>query len=388
MALTYADATMARSLLPPHLQGHVQVDTQRNTVSVTAPLELRTTIVGQLRRIDVPVPPSNVGAPDHFEMRVVKLNHTTAATAMNLLPEGIVGFTRADETTNALSISAPPALVHGILNDIAAIDTPRAHIMLDARVVVLERNDLLDFGADFEWPQVQAGTVASDAVDFPYEVRIGYTPDRSFTNALTLTLNLMSRNDEATIIASPQVLAQDGVEAEIRVTTEEYVQITSENGAYIRSDLEQIETGTILRITPQVGRDAKITLDMVLEVSDVIARGEQNLPVVSRRIATSKVQLFNGGTAAVAGLIDSRTQTSRNGLPGASGLPLLGRAFRTDGLNHQARQVAIFVTANLVGQDGQEFKVGRQVPPSLGVVNEDAFRMELEAALDSLRVME
>ncbi len=124
---------------------------------------------------------------------------------------------------------------------------------------------------------------------------------------------MLTPNNEATIIASPQVLAQDGKEAEIKVTTEEYFQITAEAGAFLRADLEKIETGTILRITPQVGPNGELTLDMNIEVSDVIARGEENLPVVSRRTARSTIQIENGGTAAVAGLVDTRAQYGKFG---------------------------------------------------------------------------
>jgi type II secretory pathway component GspD/PulD (secretin) len=225
----------------------------------------------------------------------------------------------------------------------------------------------------------------ADGLGFPWEMMIGYSPNREFTDALSLTLNLLTQNDEATIIASPQVLAQDGKEAEIKVTTEEYFQITSEAGAFLRADLEKIETGTILRITPQVGGDGKLTLDMNIEVSDVVARGKENLPVISRRTARSTVQIESGGTAAIAGLLDSRSQFGKAGVPGASGLPLLGRAFRTDTLNHQARQVAVFVTATSVDPD--ESRLGSaKVGPHVATVNTEVYRQELQAALDALNV--
>jgi type II secretory pathway component GspD/PulD (secretin) len=296
------------------------------------------------------------------------------------LPVALQPYVRADEESNTLAVSAPDVLLGGILKDIAAIDMPRQHVMLEAKVVVLERVDLLDFGAGWNWPTIEAGAAVGDLADWPWEVRIGYTPDREFTNALSLTLNLLTENSEATVIASPQVLAQDGRPAEIRVT----IQITAENGTFISADLETIETGTILTITPQVGPNGELTLDMSIEVSDVIARGDQNLPVVSRRRSNSTVQIQSGGTAAVAGLVDTRSRVGESGVPGASSLPLLGRAFRTDTLNHQARQVAVFITATLVDEDGRKFMAGRKHPPPIHVTNEARYRAELEAALERL----
>lgn len=278
-------------------------------------------------------------------------------------------------------------MLPGVLADIRTIDVPRKHVMLDARVVVLERVDLLDFGGEWKWPTLTAGTVVGDAVKWPWELRIGHAPDREFTQALSLTLNLLTANHEGTIIASPQVMAQDGRQAEIRVTTEEWFQITADVGTFLRADLREIETGTILLITPRIGPKGDLTLDMNIEVSDVISRGQQNLPVVSRRTARSTFQIESGGTAAVAGLVDTRSLTGSEGVPGVSNIPLLGHAFRTDSLNHRARQVAVFVTATVVGEGEYQFETGRRRPPAVGAeIDEALFRLELESVLDQLPV--
>jgi type II secretory pathway component GspD/PulD (secretin) len=388
VALNYVKAATARTLLPEDMQRYVRVDSERNTLAITAPLGSRDEILQQIARLDVPRQPGSFDVPDAYRTKVVKLENARAVATLALLPESLRTFVRADEESNTLAVSAPPVLLPGLLKDIAAIDVERRHIMLDAKVVVLERQDLLNFGAGWKWPELKLGASLSDLPGVPWELRIGYSPDREFTNALSLTLNLLSQNDEATIIASPQVLAQDGRKAEIRVTTEEYFPITAQAGTitYVQSQLQKIETGTILGITPQVGPDGKLTLDMEIEVSDVVARGDQGLPVVSRRIAKSTVQIENGGTAAVAGLVNTRSQTGQSGVPGSNSVPLLGHAFRTDTLNHRAQQVAVFVTATIVDEGSHSFETGRsKLPPAVPPPDPVAFRSDLEAALDRLQ---
>lgn len=382
-ALEFIRAERARDLLPDNLQRYVRVDPDRNTVAITAREENRREVIGLLRSLDVERGPSRAELPDIYPVHLVKLQHARAESAMNLLPEAAVTYVRADEESNTLSISAPSQLVGDIRHSINTIDSPKPHVMLDARVVALEQGNLLDFGTDFQWPQIQSGTVFGDApdADFPWEVRIGYTPDRQFTNALSLTLNFLSANEEATVISSPQVLAQDGSSSAIRVTTEEFFEIGSDDAAFARAQLEEIETGTILSITPQIGGSGELTLNMDLEVSDVVGRGEGNLPVVSRRSAQSTVRIQDGGTAAVAGLVDTRAQSSSSGVPGIRSVPLLGRLFGSENLDHRARQVAIFVTANIVDEDGQRFRTGAQPAPKIRDISDDQFRAELEAAL-------
>lgn len=383
-ALEFIRSENARSLLPSNLQRYVRIDPERNTIAITAPGKNRVEILSMLRRLDVPRAPASTDAPDVHRTRIVKLQHARAENTLALLPAALSDYVRADAESNTLAVSAPRHLVDGIMADIHSIDVPRRHVMLDARVVVLERADLLDFGTDFRWPQVSAGGAFADNIDFPWAVRIGYSPSREFTNALSLTLNFLSTNQQATIISSPQVLAQDGITSEIRVTTEEFFQIVAEDAVFARAQLEQIETGTILSITPRVGGNGGLTLDMNLEVSDVVGRGNDNLPVVSRRTAQSTVRIEDGGTAAVAGLVDTRSQMQQRGIPGTQSVPLLGRLFGTESLNHQARQVAIFVTATIVSEDGQRFQTGSQPAPVIRNVSDEQYRAELEAALSGM----
>ena len=381
MALGYVSAENARALLPARLQRHVRVDAERNSVSVSGPPAARQEAIELIRRLDRPLPPQNTDGRDVYDTRLVKLDHITAEAVMNLLPERLSEYVRADTTSNAISVSAPPDAARQIHADIMEFDQPREHIMLEARVVVLDTNALLDIGTNVQAPGLAAGLNRTDGGNEISEIALGYTSGRAFTNALQLSLDLLSENNEATVVASPQVLAQDGLESVIRVTTAEFFQILQENDSFIRSDLEEIETGTVLRITPQVGRAGTLTLDMELEVSDVVARGEQNLPVVNRRTVENTVQIENGGTAAVAGLSDLRRQQGESGVPGLRFLPFLGRS---DSARSQSRQVAIFVTATLVGPEDRRFRTGRSRPPSLGTVEEEAFRAELAGALDMM----
>ncbi|MBY6117438.1 secretin and TonB N-terminal domain-containing protein [Antarctobacter heliothermus] len=388
ISLKNISAEAARSLLPENLQVFVRADASRNMIALTAPKKAASVIVRQLRELDRPGPALSLNAPTPYRTKLVKLNHVPVSSLINILPEAFAGYVKADATSNSISVAAPEHVAANILSSIYRFDVPRQHVMLEARIVVMDKTDTLNFGGDVQWPTIQVGFNDTFKSGFDYELSVGYLRTPAFTKALSMSLNLLSQNDEATIVASPKVLAQDGVASEIKVTTEEYIQIDGEQDGFVRGQLEQIETGTILNITPTVGANGVLTLELDLEVSDVVSRGAQGLPVVSRRTAKSTVQLQNGGTAAVAGLVDNRTQIGSRGFPGSRKLPLLGRAFRTDSLRHDARQVAIFVTATLVDADGNRVAALRSRPKKITRVAEDLFRAELEHALIELGALQ
>ena len=137
---------------------------------------------------------------------------------MALLPKPVQDYVQADDDTNALAVSAPDFMVNG-------------HPRLDRARSTCRASRCCSAPASSRWSAATCSTSAargrgrrsaprtlvSDAVKWPWELRIGYTPDREFTDALSLTLNLLSQNNEATIISNPQVMAEDGKEAQIKV---------------------------------------------------------------------------------------------------------------------------------------------------------------------------
>ena len=291
----------------------------------------------------------------------VKLNYIKAEVAEKLLSPVFKNYVQANTDTGTIVITAPQPLIDRIESDLRKIDKAPRHVMLDARVVVMQNSDLLNLGIKWGWPQIQAGIFSNSALhsgsppaggSWPWGIQIGYATGATFTNALTLSLDLLEKNGEATIVSSPQVMAQDGKEAEIRITTEEYFslvpKVTSGSSYYYnRSELEKIEYGTILNIIPHIGENGDITLEMKIEVSDVALRTD-DYPVVTRRIVKNTMRIQDGGTVTVAGLKKSETYKDYQKVPGASGIPLIGGLFKDKSEKSTSQQVAIFVTARLI----------------------------------------
>jgi type II secretory pathway component HofQ len=294
--------------------------------------------------------------------RRLKLSYVKADMAASLLSTHFQKYVQAEPEGNTILVTAPSPLVDRIVEDLKQIDQVPTHVLLDARIVIIERGDLLNLGVEWGWPKIQAGIFSNNAKggagvlpDFggkwPWGVQIGYAPDATFTNSLELALNLLAQNQELRTLAKPQVLAQDGKEAQMKVMTEEYYMLTAQTQTtyYQYSEMQEIESGTSLQITPHIGDNNDITLEISVEVSDSIARGsETDLPVVTRRTAQNTVRIKDGGTVALAGLTENRTRTDERRVPGLSKLPLIGKLFESTNRENSSREIAVFVTARIV----------------------------------------
>jgi hypothetical protein len=293
------------------------------------------------------------------ETRYLQLNHRVPQTVKDLLPLQFQQYVQAEASSTTdpndqghfLVITAPTAIVNRIIEIVRNLDLSRRQVLLDARVVAMERGNLLNLGVEWDMPSVQAGGFY-DGDNWLKALQVGYSSDSTFTSSLMATLNLLESTSQADIVSNPQVVAQDGRQAQLRSIQEEWFMMSDNQSdvlGYSRAELQKIESGTTLTITPRIGDSNSIELEMSVEVSDSVAKGrESDLPIVTRRQARNSVTVQNGGTVAVAGLTENRTRELDRRVPVLGSLPVVGRLFRNNNNDKSTREVAVFVTATLV----------------------------------------
>lgn len=304
------------------------------------------------------------------EPRLINLQYLAATAAQQMLPENLRPYVIPDPSGHALSVVAPREIIEKIEAVLAAMDLPPRQIMLEARIVVMQIAGSARLGTAWDWPGAKAGARTNDATwsDIAWVATAGLTPAGELTNSLMVNLDFLAANDEATTVANPRVLAYEGREARIAVLTEEYFKILTED-FYQRSTLEKVETGILLKLTPRIGDGGDISMDIETEVSDVVARGDQDLPVVTRRTTKSRALVPDQGTIVISGLTDQRERKSRRKVPLLGHLPLVGRLFTLSVSEKRESQVAVFITPRIVEAPRPEeagIAVSRRRAPLVG----------------------
>ena len=111
--------------------------------------------------------------------------------------------------------------------------------------------------------------------------------------------------------------------------------------------------GVKLEFTPFVNSDGTIRLKVAPEVSaldytnEVVIAGYA-LPALSTRRAETEIELQDGQTFGISGILDNRTTDSLSKMPGIGDIPILGQLFRSKNLNRSTMELVVIVTPKII----------------------------------------
>ncbi|HWJ95517.1 MAG TPA: type II and III secretion system protein family protein [Telluria sp.] len=157
------------------------------------------------------------------------------------------------------------------------------------------------------------------------------------------------------VLAEPNVMAISGQEGSFLAGGKFYIPVAQENN---RVSLEEKEFGVGLRFTPTVLSGGRINLRVAPEVSELSREGvgltaggtgaSAILPVITTRRASTTVQLYDGQSFAIGGLIKNNLVTNQKGLPVLAEVPILGALFRSTDYQQDRTELVFVITARLV----------------------------------------
>jgi pilus assembly protein CpaC len=167
-------------------------------------------------------------------------------------------------------------------------------------------------------------------------------------------LSLLERKGLAQVLAEPSLLATSGQTATYLVGGEFPVPVSQGSGvAGGGITIEYREFGVRLSLTPTVLSRDRISLKIAPEVSDLdftnaVQIGGVATPALRVRRTDTTVELGDGESFVISGLISSSANDSVDKVPWLGDLPVIGALFRSARINKEARELIMVVTPNLV----------------------------------------
>ena len=197
----------------------------------------------------------------------------------------------------------------------------------------------------------------------------------------TMMLRFLEEERLGRVLAEPKLVTMSGQEASFLAGGEYPFQQIDSNG---NIGIQFKDFGVGLRFTPVVGSDGMITLKVapsVTDIADVVTTATGPQAVFSTRKLESMVQLRDGQTLALAGLLQDNLSEVVSKVPLLGDIPILGALFRSTNFQHKKTDLLIAVTPHLVKpvQEGKLSFPGEFIKPP------NRFEQYLEGKLEGRR---
>jgi len=180
-----------------------------------------------------------------------------------------------------------------------------------------------------------------------------------------LTIDAQKGDGLLKILAEPTIMAISGQEASFLAGGKIFIPVKTGNNGEI--SLEEKEFGVSVKFLPTVLEGGRINLKVAPEVSDlnrqgvgISATGSSTtaiLPSFTTRRASTTVQLFDGQSFAIGGLIKNNVTANINAFPILGEVPVLGALFRSSDFQTDRSELVFIVTPHLVKPLPADYKL-------------------------------
>lgn len=357
---------------------HLRTQTILALVLLLAPLALRAEVVqvgtGQqeLLRTDDRISRVAMGDPAIAGVNVLNV-HEVMVTGKQRGDTSLMVWTDgADEPRRYSIVVGSGDLPDVLLDDKRA--ALRTQVQTDIRIAEVSRSALRQIGFNFisnpageqavrVSPPGSSGGVENLGSGLNLLSSTGFQPIGDAFNLLLSDsdqdtaglLSILERRGLMRTLAQPSLVAMSGQTATFLAGGEFPIPVTQGGGGGSATSItiEFKEFGIRLALTPTVLQEDRIVLKVAPEVSELdfdsgVTLQGITVPGVRVRRTDTTVELGDGETFVISGLVDQNLAATVDKVPGLGDLPILGAFFRSTSYDRQDRELIMIVTPHLV----------------------------------------
>jgi type II secretory pathway component GspD/PulD (secretin) len=289
--------------------------------------------------------------------------HLSTDELQALIPEGLTQYVRVVQKRNIIVVEGPREINERVLNQMAKADQPIPQVVLEAIICVVAPDSGFRFGLDWNHVlSIEGGEVLNVGLS-----GLGLSAKGSSLGArdafedfavTSFFLRLLAQQGYLSIRAAPRVMAKDGEKAEISIARETFFSVQPPNSQqfFFSPNIEKVEAGISLNITPVIRGDsiqvqierAEVSEDIRTSDPSQITTNNNNFPLINRRRVATTVNVQDGQTIVIGGLMQRQVVDRESRIPVLSDIPWIGNVFRTIEKQEREAEVAIFISPRIV----------------------------------------
>ncbi|WP_241277109.1 type II and III secretion system protein family protein [Burkholderia cenocepacia] len=245
----------------------------------------------------------------------------------------------------------------GVLN-MLNVTSPQ-QVMLEVKVAEVSKTLINQMGSAFNiqggfgsW----SGALVSNLLA---GVASGAVFNKANNRPFSIAADAQNTDNLVKILAEPNLVTISGQEATFLAGGKIFIPIPQSSGNGTSSiTLQEEEFGVALKFTPTVLANGRISLKVAPEVSELSQTGvtlsatniggTSILPLITTRRASTTVQMSDGESFAIGGLIKDNATGALKAIPGVGEVPVLGALFRSTSFQQDRTELIFLITPHLV----------------------------------------
>jgi type IV pilus assembly protein PilQ len=164
---------------------------------------------------------------------------------------------------------------------------------------------------------------------------------------LDVALSALEASGNGRILSTPRVSTLNNVEAEMTQGVQIPLQTISNNTVTV----DFRDAALTLKVTPQITASDTVIMKVALENSTPDfsrAAGPAAIPPINTQRALTTLLVNDGQTTVIGGIYTSNQQTSKDGTPGLSSIPIISWLFKREGVRDESNELLIFITPRII----------------------------------------
>lgn len=257
------------------------------------------------------------------------------------------------------------------------IQNSQRQVLIEMTIVEVELSDNYQAGVDWEKLSASAGgendfsfktdLLGGDLKVAPF-VSLGF--EDAFGEDITATVKLLQQFGDTKVLSSPKVMSLNNQTALLKVVNEEvYFTVDldireatadiPERRTYT-SELHTVPVGLVMSVTPQISETGYVSLNIRPTISRITgyaidpaprlagADFDNLIPEIQVREIESLLQVLDGRTVVLGGLMQNEQISAKDGVPGLSRIPGVGKLFAYTRDSLVKTELVIFLKPTIV----------------------------------------
>jgi general secretion pathway protein D len=269
----------------------------------------------------------------------------------------------ADQNTNTIIVSAPPAVQATYKLLISQLDKRRPQVMVEVTMVTLDTSGSFALGVDLSHPDQDGEKIfftsfGVSKVD-PTTGQLSLSPGTGFNGALlgpncfNAVVQAVATSGRTRVVSAPKVLVNDNSSATLSSTSEfPYTSINASQTVSTTSFAGYASAGTTITLTPHISEGDHLQLQYSLTLSSFTGSSSNGIPPPQEtNQVNSEVTVPDGYMVVIGGLTQKNSANTATKVPFLGDIPILKYALGIQNDNNSQSTFFAFVRPVILRDD-------------------------------------